>query len=85
MLACGGNTGEIAVWDTCENKDIEDHFKPFLTPGTYRAEDYDPNAQPVEEVAGEKDYESMSDEEKIKPAKLGKRGKGKLNHREKKM
>ena len=44
VLACGGNTGEIAVWDTCENKDIEDHFRPFLTPGTYRAEDYDPNA-----------------------------------------
>jgi len=44
VIACGGNSGEIGVWDTCENINIENHFKPFLAKGTYNPEDYDPEA-----------------------------------------
>ena len=44
VLASGGNTGEIAVWDVSENLDIENHFKPSLAKGTYNPEDYNPDA-----------------------------------------
>ena len=60
VLACGGNTGEIAVWDVSEDQEIEDHFKPHLIAGSYNPADYDPNAVNVEEDDNE-DFESMSD------------------------
>ena len=30
VIASGGNTGEIAVWDISENINIENHFRSFL-------------------------------------------------------
>ena len=63
VLACGGNTGEIGVWDISESVDIENHFKPFLQPGTYSLDDYNPDAVYEEEPAEDADdYESMEDE-----------------------
>lgn len=59
VLACGGNNGEIAVWDTSANSDIEDHFKPFLAEGTYDPKDYDTNA--VEDDDNES-FESVKEE-----------------------
>lgn len=44
VIASGGNTGQIAVWDTSENINIESHFKSMLVKGTYNPEDWDPEA-----------------------------------------
>ena len=49
VIASGGNTGEIAIWDVSENINIENTFKSFLAKGSYNEEDYDPNAIIVEE------------------------------------
>ena len=61
MLACGGQKGEIAIWDVCENKQIEDNFKGYLPEGTYDVKDYDPNAQNT--GGNEEEFEDMEDEE----------------------
>ena len=74
VLACGGNSGEIAVWDTSENINIENHFKPYLAKGTYNPEDYDPEAVIQEEDENE-DYHSMSDDDMKKKEKKGKKNK----------
>jgi len=35
VLACGGSQGEIAVWDTVENKNIEARFKQYLVKDSF--------------------------------------------------
>jgi hypothetical protein len=30
VLAAGGSRGEIAVWDTEENENLQKHFTPFI-------------------------------------------------------
>ena len=80
VLACGGNTGEIAVWDTCESKEIEDHFRPHLVPGSYNPADYDVNAV-HQEADDNEDFESMSDEDKPKK-KSDKKIHGKKNKKQ---
>lgn len=47
VLASGGSNGELAIWDTSENEDIETHFKPYLIKGSYDVKDYDENAPRV--------------------------------------
>jgi hypothetical protein len=74
LVACGGNTGEIAVWDTSETTEIEDHFKPHLAKGSYNPEDYDPNAVAVPEDDDE-EFEDMEDEKKKKKDKKSKKSK----------
>ena len=77
VLACGGQSGEIAVWDTSENKKIEEHFKPSLVRGTYDEASYNPDGNP-EEVADDDDqYESMSEESEKKKKKAKKSKKSK--------
>jgi len=66
VLACGGSTGEIAVWDTSESKEIEDRFRPTLAKGTYDEADYDINAEHKSADANS-DFEDMSDEDVKKP------------------
>jgi len=48
VLATGGSTGQMAIWDISENRQIENHFKGNLIPGSYSLGDYDPNAPVVE-------------------------------------
>ena len=63
VLASGGSNGELAIWDTSENIDIENHFKGFLTKGSYDKKDYDENAPRIEVAAEEDDdFEDMDDE-----------------------
>ena len=57
VIACGGQKGELSVWDISENKTIEQHFKPYLIADSYNSEDYDANAVNADE------YESMGEED----------------------
>lgn len=68
VLSCGGNTGEIAVWDVSSSPEIEEHFKPNLVAGSYNPEDYDPNAVAVE-ADGDEDFEDMEMDDKPKKKK----------------
>ena len=63
VIASGGSNGELAIWDTSESLEVEDHFKRFLTKGSYDQTDYDPNAPRVEEGQdNDDDFEDMEDE-----------------------
>lgn len=65
VLASGGSNGELAIWDTSESEEVEDHFKPFLTKGSYDVKDYDKNAprKAPEVEEDEDDFEDMDDAE----------------------
>jgi len=71
VLATAGSQGEMAIWDVSENADVEDHFKPFLTKGTYDIKDYNPDAprHKSKKAPKDEDFESASDEEEEAPKK----------------
>lgn len=55
VVACGGQKGEVSVWDMSEDKEIDAHFKSYLIEDSYDVKDYNKDAAADE-------YESMSDE-----------------------
>ena len=71
VLATGGSKGEIAIWDTSENKGVEEHFKPHLIKGSYDVDDYDIDNKdhelPIEEEND--DFEDMSDDDSEEEAR----------------
>ena len=77
VLASGGSNGELAIWDTSENIEIENHFKGFLTKGSYDKKDYDENAPRIEAGAeDDEDFEDIDEEaEKKKKKKKVKKNK----------
>mmetsp|Transcript_33252 Transcript_33252/g.50997 ORF Transcript_33252/g.50997 Transcript_33252/m.50997 type:complete len:132 (+) Transcript_33252:1155-1550(+) len=79
VLATGGSKGALAVWDSSENKIVEEYFKKFLVPGTYDLADYNPD-EPRPETEGVADEEGFVDvdddsEEEEKPKKKSKKSK----------
>jgi len=69
VVASGGSKGALAVWDISENKAAEAHFKNFLVAGSYKPEDYNPEAA--------EEYESVSEEEDSEAEKKKKKKKKK--------
>ena len=70
VLACGGSKGEIAIWDTSESLQIEEHFKGNLIKGSYNQEDYDENAIPdPQEDDGFEDISSDGEKKQKKKKK----------------
>ena len=71
MLATGGSTGQMAIWDISENSQVEKHFKGKIIPGSYSLDDYDPNAPEVDQSGAQADgqgvdeYEDEDDEDQI--------------------
>lgn len=58
VLACGGAKGEIAIWDTSENIQLEDHFKANLIKGSFDSKDYDQNEVAVDDD-GDESFEDI--------------------------
>lgn len=80
VLAAGGSTGQMAIWDTSSSSKIEKHFKGFLIPGSYNIKDYDPNEVVKESKKGdqgEDEFEDMDDDDQIKESKKEKKDKKK--------
>ena len=59
VIAAGGSKGELAVWDTEENENVQKHFTPFIDPSKV-------HQQPIEEDSDEEiksgDEDSSDDE-----------------------
>lgn len=72
VLAAGGSKGELAVWDTEENENLQKHFTPFIDPTKVQQKPFDEESD--EEVkSGDED---SSDDEGIARKKKAKKPQG---------
>lgn len=61
VLACGGSKGEVGVWDTEEDKNIQKHFSSYVVPGSNLFDDGVEEVSDFSDGAEEAEMESEDD------------------------